>query len=842
MNALVKQLLPHLGAIAILLAISAFYFAPQLSGKVIRQGDIMQYKGASQEVRTFHKATGERSLWTNSMFGGMPTYQINTVFQGNYTSNLDKLIRFNINAPIGLFFTGMIGFYLMMVLLGANQWVGLIGAVAFGLTMNSLVLYEAGHVTKIRATAYFPLIVAGVLLAFQKKYIWGAIIFAVGFALNLFANHVQMTYYFFITLLIFGVAQLVYSIQNNELQHFLKASTALIIAGILAIGSAASNLFVTYEYSKDTMRGDPILLSEGAGDPGSSSETEGLAWDYATRWSNSGIDIAAIFIPGAAGGGSSEKVSTSSPVYKDPTWRRGYVERAGGRAPLYWGGPDFTSGPVYLGAITVFFFLMGLLLIKGPVKWWLALGTLLIIIFSMGKNMSGINRIFFDYAPFFNKFRTPNSALTVASFMMPVLGFLALNQIIQGKNTKEEILNSLKITAGILGGLCLFFLILGPSFFSFTAAGDSRFPEGFDPEVLVETRQALMRSDAFRSLGIVGICAGLVWAYIQKRITQTIVLAGIGFLVFFDVWSIGRRYLENSDFQTRRNYEANFQPRPVDEAILKDQDPHYRVMDYSISPFEVASTSYFHKTIGGGHPAKLQRYQDIIERHLSQSNQRVYDMLNTKYIIGQGQNGQLIQQRNPNALGNAWFVDSIIIVSTPNQEIDGLNNIDPGKDILIHEEFQDYISGLNPEKEGSIRLTDYKPNHITYESNAGGARLAVFSEVWYGPNKGWQAYVDGAPIDHIRANYILRAMRIPSGKHTIEFKFQPQSYYTGVTISRISSGLILLSLIGFLGYNGYQYLQNPPAPTPKPEPVKKPVQKKPIQKTTATRKKKKKKK
>ena len=836
MNTLIKQILPHIGVIGIFLVLSAFYFSPQLNGKVISQSDIRQYQASAQEVREFRKESGERSLWTNSMFGGMPTYQINTVFQGNYTHNLDKVARFNIKHPIGRFFAAMLGFYLMMVLLGANQWVSAIGAVAFGLTMNSLVLYEAGHLTKIKATSYFPLVIAGVLLAYQKKYIWGAIVFAVGFALNLYSNHVQMTYYFFVTLLIFGVAQFIQNYQNKELQHFLKATAALLIAGILAVGSAASNLFVTYEYSKDTMRGDPILVNEG-GEATSSSETEGLEWDYATRWSNSTMDVVATFIPGAAGGGSIEKVSESSPVYKDQTWREGVIRRYGG-APLYWGGPDSTSGPVYLGAVAFFFFIMGLMLVKGPVKWWLAFGTVLIYIFSMGRNAESIYRLFFDYAPFFNKFRTPNSALTVASFMLPMLGFITLNQIVQGKNTKEEIMRSLKITGGILGGICLFFLLLGPSMFSFSAPGDANFPEVLNVDLLIDARKALLRSDAFRTLVMIGICGALVWAFLQERINKNILLAGIGILVLFDVWSIGRRYLDSDDFISKTSYDSSFTPRPVDEAILNDKDPHYRVMDYSISSFNVASSSYFHKTIGGGHPAKLQRYQDIIERHLSTRNERVYDMLNTKYYIFPGQNNQLVQQRNPNALGNSWFVDSLIMVNTPNEEIDALNNFDPSKDAVVHQEFSDYLSGFSPEKEGSIRLTDYKPNHITYQSNTSDEGLAVFSEVWYGPNKGWQAYVDGSPVEHIRVNYVLRAMRVPAGQHKVEFKFEPRSYYLGVTISSISSSLILLSLLGYLGYNGYQVIQNPPAPAPKPEPAPK----KPVAKTTATRKKKKKKK
>lgn len=812
MNNLIRKAIPHLVAIIIFLLACAVYFSPQLQGKAPQQSDIIQYRGMAQEARSFYERTGEQTLWTNSMFGGMPTYQINTVSAGNNLKVLDRLGSLFIKPPIGRFFAAMLSFYILMVVLGANQWLAVIGAIAFGLTTNNLILYEAGHETKVKAIAYLPLVTAGMILAFRRRYLPGGILFAVGLGLDIMANHVQMTYYFFLTAIIFGIAQLVYSIRRNELAHFGKATTALLIGGLLAVGSAASNLWVTYEYAKDTMRGEPIL--ETAGEPGSSSETEGLEWNYAMMWSNGAIDLFASFIPGVAGGGSQEPVGPGSAVVKD-LQRKGVRLPAGFSAPLYWGSLPFTSGPSYFGAVVFFFFLMGLFLVKGPVKWWIGLGALLTLMLSMGKNLEWFNRLFFDYFPLYNKFRTPNSILSVTAFLAPVLGMLALHKIVNGKATKKEALRSLMIAGGIAGLACLFFALPGPSLFDFSTAQDERYAQaGYDVNAIIADRKALMRRDAFRTLLLVLLSGGLLWAYLQEKVKLHVLLIGLAALVIFDQWTVGRRYLGSEIFVTQAQYQANFQPREVDRQILQDTDPNYRVFDATVSAFQSSSASYFHKSIGGYHAAKLQRYQDIIDRHLTQGNQKVFDMLNTRYFIVSGQDGEPAVSRNSNALGNAWFVSNIRIVNTANEEIDALNDFDPATEAVVHKEFSNYVSGLTPAKDGAISLTKYEPNHLAYQSNTGSEQFAVFSEIWY--NKGWQAYIDGAPADHIRVNYILRGLRVPAGQHTIEFKFEPKAFARGKLASGIFSGIILLGLLGFIGYKGYQYVQNPPEePAPK---------------------------
>ncbi|MCH2080852.1 MAG: YfhO family protein [Saprospiraceae bacterium] len=822
MNTILKNSLPHVLAILVFLVLSVVYFSPQLNGLVLQQGDILQYLGMAQEAKEFEEKTGETTLWTNSMFGGMPTYQIRTVVNGNQMHWVDKLARFNIPNPIGRFFAAMLGFYILMILLGVKPWLSAIGAVSFGFTTNSMLLFEAGHNTKVAAISYFPILVSGLLLIFRKKYILGGILFALGLGLDLFANHVQMTYYLFLTLIIYGVAQLVHCIKNNDMMHFAKASGIALLGLLLGVGSTASNLYMTYEYSKDTTRGEPILKSE-TGQVNSSSETDGLDWEYAMQWSNGTTDLFASLIPGVVGGGSNEQVKSGSPLFDDPNWSR-LIRGNGGYAPLYWGDLPFTSGPSYFGAGIFLLFFVGLFLVKGPIKWWLGLGTLLTFLLSMGKNMAFINEFFFYYFPLFNKFRTPNSVLSITSFLVPVLAILALHKIIIKDYIKEEALKALYIGGGIMSAICLYFIVLGPGMYDFSSAGDQRYAQaGLDITALIEARAHHMRMDAIRSLVIALLTGGLLWAYLQDRLKQvTAVVAGIAIIGILDIWTVSKRYLNEDNFVRKTNYDSRFRPTAADEQILKDKSLNFRVMDLSESTFQSSRASYYHKSIGGYHAAKLQRFNDIIQRHLSQGNQSVLNMLNTKYFIMQAQaQGQSPQaQQNPGALGNAWLVGNIQMVNTANEEIDALTNLQAAETAIIHQEFKDYVTGWSPTKSGTITLTDYKPNHLTYQYNSDSDQLAVFSEIWY--DKGWQAYIDGQPVDHIRANYILRAMKIPSGNHKVEFKFDPQSYRTGVMVSMLFSSLILFSLIGFIGYNGYQYYQHmpketPPAPQPKKE-------------------------
>lgn len=824
MSSKLTRILTHVGAILLFWALSALYFQPQLEGKVIEQGDIVQYEGMAKEVDNYRKQTGVLSLWTNAMFGGMPTYQINTIKDGNFLQIVDHATRLFTKEPIGRFAAAMICFYIMMIALGASPWLSIAGAIAFGLTTNNLILYEAGHNTKVRAISFLPLMAAGLLLTFKGNRLWGGLLFALGVGVNVMSNHVQMSYYFFITLLVLGVAQLIYDIQRGEIISFAKSAGVLILAGLIGLGTSASNLLPTYEYSRDTMRGAPILKNApGEGNPQSSSETEGLSWDYAMQWSNGGVDLFSAFIPGVAGGGSQETVGPNSAIATDLR-AKGMRIPAELPAPLYWGKLPFTSGPIYFGAVVFLLAVLGAIWVKGPVKWWLAGGAALTFLLSLGSNFEAFNRLFFDYFPLYNKFRTPNSVLSVTAFLLPLLGALGVAQLVKASDEdKAAMQRGLYIGGGVLAAISMFFWIMGPSFFDFNTSGDARYAEaGYDINAIIDDRKALMQSDALRTLALLLLSGGLIWAYITRRLSAPVMMAGLALLTTFDLWTVGRRYINNADFVNASRYKENFTPRPVDEEILRDKDPNYRVMDLTDNTFNSTKVSYFHKSIGGYHAAKLQRYQDLIDRHMTKGNQKVLDMLNTRYFIVGGEGGEPQVQRNPQALGNGWFVDSLWRVTTPNEEIDALKDFNPAKHAVVLEaEFGDYLKGFTPDTSGAsaLRLTNYLPYHLTYESDAAGEQLAVFSEIWYGPNKGWQAYVDGQPVDHIRANYALRAMRVPAGKHTIEFKFDPASYRTGKLVSTVCSSAILLTLLGLAGMGGYRFL-SAPEPTPAEKPRK----------------------
>jgi hypothetical protein len=784
-----QSFLPHLAAAGIFLLVAIVYFFPQIQGKEVPASDIIQYKAMSKEIRDFRAETGERSLWTNSIFGGMPTYQIDSAQPSNLLHYVEKTSNLFIARPIGYFFAMALMFYLFMIYLKVNPWVSVIGALAFSFSAGNMTLFEAGHMTKLRVLASFGIIAMGLVMAFRKDYLKGGILYALGIGLSLYANHIQMTYYFFLGLGILVLIEIIKAIKEGQTAHMGKFLLVLLVGTTIGVGSSASKLWTTYEYAKDTMRGDPILESK-ATTASSSSETKGLEWDYAMQWSNGWADLMSSIIPRATGGGSAERVGTSSALYKDLR-RKGANIGADFKAPLYFGSLPFTSGPYYFGAIFCFLFILGLMNVKGSLKWWIAAVTLLMLLASLGKNFSAFNKLLFDFFPMFNKFRTPNSILVVAGFFVPILGMLALSNVLKEKSAREQLIKQVFIAAGITGGLCLLYGFLAPSMMDMASSGDARLAEaGYSVEALKKDRASLLRTDALRSFALIAAAAALIWAYLKGKIQATVLIAGVGVLAVGDVLSVAKRYVDSGDFEKKSKYEQSFVERPVDKQILADPDPYYRVFDLSINTFNSASSSYFHKTIGGYNAAKLQRYQDLIDYQISKNNQAVLAMLNTKYVIRDEKTAQPFP-----GLGNAWTVRLIKMVNTPNEEIEALTGLDPKETAIVHKEYRDYVDGLSMSGTGSVKLTDYKPNHLTYSSDASGEELAVFSEIWYGPDKGWQAYIDGQAVEHIRVNYILRALKIPEGKHKIEFKFEPSSYYKGELITLILSILLVIGLL-----------------------------------------------
>lgn len=808
MKDFLKSAAPHAMIVVAFFFLTAMYFFPQFQNKVLPAGDTISYEGMAREVKEHKENTGETALWTNSMFGGMPAYQIHVSQKSNLLKYAQKVLKGGMGRPGGFFFLGMICFYILMISLGVNRWLAALGAVCFAFTTNNLVLFEAGHVTKVATLMTAPLVIAGIVNVLKKKYWLGGAIFAFGFGMNVMSNHPQMTYFLGLVMAIPVLIAFVQAGLRKDHKHIGIVSGVLILGVLVGIGASASKLWTTYEYSKDTMRGKPILTAEKT--TGSSSEVEGLDWDYAMRWSNGSRDLLSSYIPYAVGGESSHTLGSSSNTVKFLR-RKGYQVGKEMRLPTYWGNLPFTSGPIYFGAVIFFLFLFGAFVVRGFLKWGIVGGVLLTFLISLGYNAEFFNTLLFDYFPLFNKFRTPNSVLSVTAIIIPILAILGLHRLFSENEDNEKMLKPIYISGGILGGIALFIALLGPSIFDISNPEDARFigslaeqhQQGM-ADALYADRVALMRSSAWASLAWILVAMGVMFLFVKNYINKTIAMVGIAGLAIVDIFMIDLNYLNQDDFISNRKYKNYFVERPVDAQILRDNDLHYRVHDMSIDTYNSSSSSYFHKTIGGYHAAKLQRIQDVIERHISRGNMKVLNMLNAKYIINTGEGGQAVAQRNTAALGNAWFVNNIVVVNNANQEIDALSDFDPAGDVVVHKEFESYVKGFDPEKSGTIKLVEYTPDYIKYESNSSTDQMAVFSEVWYGPDKGWIAKIDGKEVDYIRANYLLRALKVPSGQHVIEFEFKPQSFYLGEKISLVFS---LFSIV-FLGFVMYRELRN----------------------------------
>lgn len=788
----IKKITPHFISLLIMVVLSVAYFYPQFQDKTINQSDITQFRAMSQEATAYKKETGIAPLWTGAMFSGMPTIQISAPTPGNLLLKIEKLLNLGFDRPVGYFIFGMISFYILLIALGVNHWLSLIGAIAFVFSTGYLGLFEAGHTSKIRVVFASPPIVAGLILVFREKYLIGGLLFSLFLGISVGANHPQMTYYLAMILVIPTLIYIFNGIKEKKYGTLTRQLSILILGAALGLGASASKVIPTIEYTKSTMRGTPILEKDPNA-PITSSNTEGLDFAYAMNWSNNTLDLLSSFIPYAVGGSSAVVLKDDAFVIKKaPSLKNQPL-------PLYWGGLPSTSMPYYFGALVFFLFVLGAVIIKGPTKWWIVAGVILTMLMSLGRNFEFFNRFLFDFLPMFNKWRTPNSVLTVTNIFIPLLGMLALQKIISEKK-KAELVKPLMYTFFGLGGITLVLVILGGSLFDFTSQIDSRL--GQIAPWMEETRSDYLVSSSLRSLFIMGIGFGLIYFYLKGKLSQLFLFSGIGLITIFDLFSVGSHYLGYSDFVPKRVVNNSFTPRPVDSQILQDTDPNYRVFDITSDPFNNAMPSYFHKTIGGYSPVKLQRYQDIIDRYLSRNFQPVLNMLNTKYYITNGgEDGAPTVSRNPNALGNAWFVQNVQMVNTPNEEIDALESIDPTTTAVVHKEFESGLPSKSFSGNGSITLESYAPHKLIYNSNSEENQLAVFSEIWYKP--GWKVTVDGQETDMLRANYLLRALPLSAGSHEIIFEFAPASFSTGTIISYTSSIILLLGGLGLLFYNFY---------------------------------------
>jgi Bacterial membrane protein YfhO len=816
-NMLLKKVLPHIVAVLIFTVLSCIFFYPQLEGKKFPQHDITSFRGMSNELEQYQKDTGNRALWTNSMFSGMPAYQITTGRDLNPLQYLEKIGQLFIQRPIGYFIGAMIGFYILFIVLGVNPWLSIVGAVAFGFATNSMVLFDAGHTSKLRTIFSAAPLIAGVLLTYRRRYLLGGTLFATALAVNLYTNHYQMTYYLLILIGVYGLFELVNAVRTKGYQNFVKASVILLVGAGLAVASSGSKVFATLEYAQDTMRGTPILENNKAR-AGSSSETNGLAWEYAMNWSNGPIDLLGMMIPRAAGGSAMETVGEESNLFQDFT-TRGIRLSGDFVVPLYYGDLPSTSGPSYLGAVLIFLFILGLFLVEGRLKWWILFAVIFTILMSMGKHFAVFNRILFDYLPYFNKFRAPSSILTMTSIFVPILATLGVAEALKTRVDAKKLKTGLIVALSTTVGVSLLLVVAGGTLIDFSGSNDSYYESiGYSVEILKADRLKYLRADAFRSIVLIILSAAALWGYHKGKIKPTLLIGMIGLLVLVDLWGIDKRYISSEDFIPASRMSNMYAMTDIDKEILSDPDLHFRVHDLTVDPWNSAARSYYLKTIGGYHAAKLQRYQDIMDYYLYDGKQSVLNMLNAKYFIVNNDKGVAQAQRNMQAQGNAWFVEGILRVKTADEEIEALANIDLRAMAVVHEEFEEYIAGFDPSRNGTIKLTSYAPDRLTYESNSQSDQLAVFSEVWYGPDKGWEAYIDGQPAQIIRANYILRAMNVPAGRHSIEMVFRPKNFYRGEAISMITSFLIVLGFIGALVWRAREARLLEQVPDEKPTP------------------------
>ena len=816
-----KKFLPDLMVIAGFILISFIYFASAvMDGRVIAQSDSLAAVGQGQEQRDYmERHDGKRTRWNLSMFSGMPSYQMSPTYDSSKPQDaVKKAYTLFLPNYVGLVFIMLLGFYILMRALKASPLLSALGAVIWAFSSYFFILIAAGHIWKFVTLAYIPPTIAGMIYIYRKKYLLGGLLFMLFVAFQISSNHPQMTYYFLFVMLFIAIAFFVEAIRKKELAGFLKSTAVLVVAGAVGIASNASSLYHTYEYSKETMRGKSELSHHGE----ENKTGDGLERDYITAWSYGIGETWTLLVPNTKGGSSSARMAENEKAMSKarPEYHQIYQQIG-----QYWGEQPFTSGPVYVGAFVLTLFVLGIFIVKGPLKWALLAGTLFSVLLSWGKNFMGLTDFFIDWIPMYNKFRAVSSILVVAEFCIPLLAVLAVKEVIQKPEIVKNNIKSFYISLGVTGGMALLFAIAPKLFFSsFISAQEMQALQSLPPEHiqtvianLIDMRVAIFTADAWRSFFIVAIGGVLIWLFIHKKIKPEWTIAAILLLCLMDMWGVNKRYLNDGDFVPETNKQQLFSASSADQYIHQDSTKYYRVLNMATNTFDDGVTPYHHKVIGGYHAAKLRRYQDLIDIHLrpeitalqqgiiqhqgemdslNADQFKVLNMLNAKWIIMPGQGGT-IPLENPYAMGNAWFVDNIRFVENADEEIDALGALDLRKEAVADKKYEPVLSGFRPtaaDSTSTIRLADYDSDFLSYAVDAKKEELALFSEIYY--PKGWQITIDGQPAEMLRANYTLRALRIPAGQHTVEFRFEPQSIK--VTDSIAYAALIIMLLTAIL--------------------------------------------
>lgn len=799
-----KNSIPHIIAIGIFLALSFAYFHPAFTGKTIQQGDIVQFSGMSKEIVDYREKTGEEPLWTNSMFGGMPAYQISVLYKGNLITHAYQVLSLGLPNLVNYVFLCMLGFYFLLIVLRIDPWLAVGGAVAFAFSSYFFQALEAGHNSKLHAIAYMAPILASIILIFRRKYLLGGTLLALFFAMQLRANHLQITYYMGFILFFYFVLQLYLQLKEKSLPHYFKSAGIAVAAVALAIMINIGNIWGTYEYMKHTIRGKSELTTGGK------DQKTGLDLDYITNWSYGVGETWNLMIPNFKGGSSSIPIGANKEAMQKVNPQ---LRQVVGSMPQYFGDMPFTSGPSYLGAVVVFLFLLALFFYKGPFKWFVVVCVCIAIPLSWGKNFMGMTEFFVNYMPFYSKFRTVPMIQVIVQLLVPLFGILSLDRLLrEGPQALNKEKKKFFLAAGIPIVILLAFYLMPASFNDFFGDAEysrlrqqllaNNWPEMQMNQLFDEIEVArieIFKADVLRSLIFVVLTAVVIWLFAMQKLNRTVLIVSVSLLALIDLWAVNKRYLNEDSFVAIRKMETPYSPTAADQQILQDPDPHFRVMNLTTSTFNDGRTSYYHKSIGGYHAAKLMRYQELIDYHISRNNMDVLNMLNAKYFIVAGEGGQPVARKNPEALGNAWFVEDYLVVEDAEAEINALSDFDPSQTAIIDQRFGEEVAGLDPGRSeaSKITLVSYAPNELKYHSASDQENLAVFSEIYY--EDGWNAYIDGQAVPHFRVNYALRGLRVPAGEHEIVFRFEPVFYTRATTISGISS-IILLCLLGFTLY------------------------------------------
>lgn len=821
-----KKILPDFLAILVFAVLSFAYFFPaDIENRILFQHDIAAGAGAGQEAAQYHEQTGERTRWTNSIFGGMPTYQISPSYDSAQPLQwVQKVYQLFLPNYVCLTFILMLGFYILLRAFGISVWLAGLGGIMWAFSSYFFILISAGHIWKFITLAYIPPTMAGIVLAYRGKLLWGGIVTALFIALQIASNHVQMSYYFLFVILFFVGAYFEDAWRNKTLPQFFKASAVLVVAALIGVAANLSNLYHTYTYSKETMRGKSELVQTGEAAKQTSS---GLERDYITQWSYGVDETLTLLVPNFKGGASIPLSMNEKAMEKaNPNYSSLYSQLT-----QYFGDQPMTSGPVYVGAFVLFLFILGCFIVRGPLKWALIGATFFSIVLAWGRNFMPLTDFFIDYIPMYNKFRAVSSILVIAEFTIPLLAIFALKRVLDEPTIIKTHKKATGISLALTAGVALLMFVSPGLFTSFIPTQEAQMLQNAVDQQMIpanelsgilsnmsEMRAAMVSSDALRSFFIIIAGCALLWLYAIGKLRKTPVILGITILCLVDMWTVNKRYLHDEQFIPSSTRTETFNKTNADELILQDKSLDYRVLNLATNTFNENNTAYWHKSVGGYHAAKLRRYQEMIEHHISPEMQaayreiataggemdsvdaskfRVLNMLNTKYfILPAGQQGQTVPIFNPYAYGNAWFVDKVQYVDNANQEIEAISNILPTETAVVDARFKDILKGVTEgykDSLSSIQLKSYEPNHLVYETNNAKDGIAVFSEIYY-PD-GWQVTIDGKPADIARANYILRTMYVPAGKHTIEMRFDPTSLHITESIAYGALALLLIGII-----------------------------------------------